>query len=132
MSDKRARAALPVAANLIAAVASKDAARIERLLANCPDLYALAVVLADQAVIPKSMPTGAPCMFNEDERRSAHARYWRGERDAQTVLGEREYQRERRRQQRIQAPSPDVLDERGWVTRPGGVRVYVDDQLEAS
>jgi hypothetical protein len=59
----RAETVTPTAAALVAAVARRDAAGIELLLHGCGDLYALAVVLADNvgcAHDPRLLPSPPP------------------------------------------------------------------------
>jgi hypothetical protein len=96
-TDPRVTAVMPTAGALIAAVAVQDADKIQQLIRDCPDQEALIVVLAAQAALPATMPAGTAAALTVDERRAAHASYIRGERDALTVFGEREYQREHKR-----------------------------------
>lgn len=61
----------------------------------------LAKAAADKVAPP--VPGGKPLkaiILTEDQRRRAHTRYTAGHRDAITVRGEREYQRERKRASR--------------------------------
>lgn len=135
MTDERARAAAPLAARLIAAVEARDPDQVAHVLGECDDLPALAVVLADQASLPKSMPTGAPPVFTPEERRDAHARYYHGDRDHLTRLGEREYQRERKRilREEKEAPPADITGTGRWVNH-NGIQKWIpnhDDQTGA-
>lgn len=45
-------------------------------------------------------PKPVALMFPQDERRTAHNRYWAGDRSPATVVGEREYQRDAKRRAR--------------------------------
>lgn len=106
--------------NVVATPATRSIARhilaetawdgAEAVLRHLPDVRecqipALIALLA-KAAVTGERPAGTvgpprkAILLDEEERRRAHRRYGAGARDAATVRGEQEYQRERRRVQR--------------------------------
>ncbi len=140
MSDeRRVHAVIPTAENLVNAVVAGDAPVIASILETCADRDALAVVLAAMVALRQPNPN-EPLLYSEAERRAHHAAYQRGEEDFHTLLGEREYRRGIKRQQRsprrvcdpatTDVDSPLKLDGQ-WITR-GGISRFIPTTEQAS
>lgn len=89
--------------------------------------------------IPR-LPKGAPLTMTAAQRRAAHAAFFAGDRSARVVVGEREYQRARKRRKqgkpinprKVPKPRPiDALDGGRWVNDKGVMR-WTSDRSEAS
>lgn len=96
-----------IARTILAEIEYDGADAVARHLPNVqphqvPALIALLAKAATTGTLPPA-PNGRPRMpllLTVDERRRAHARWTAGARDRATIRGEREYQRESKRQRR--------------------------------